>query len=89
MAQEMTDPMVAIYDAIADLLDACIKELRRSNKIDTSDFTLDRCLFRSFDEVVRRQLDAVWHTVSPKTKQVRPCVAQRSRITCTQATTVC
>jgi hypothetical protein len=72
LAQEMTVPMVAIYDAIVSLLDACIKELRRSNKIDSSDFTLEECLFRSFDEAVRRQLDAVWHTVSPKTKQVPP-----------------
>lgn len=62
--------MVAIYDSIADLLDVCIKHLRRSNKIDTSDFSLESCLFRSFDEIVRRQLDSVWHTITPQTKQV-------------------
>lgn len=27
-------------------------------------------LFRSFDDIVRRQLNPIWHTVSPKTKQV-------------------
>ena len=70
LAQEMTPPMVAIYDSIADLLDVCIKHLRRSNKIDTSDFSLESCLFRSFDEIVRRQLDSVWHTITPQTKQV-------------------
>lgn len=70
LAQEMTPPMVAIYDSIADLLDVCIKHLRRSNKIDTSDFSLEECLFRSFDEIVRRQLDSVWHTITPQTKQV-------------------
>ena len=70
LAQEMSAAMVAIYDAIVELLDACIKELKRSNKIDTSNMSLQECLFRSFDEMVRRQLDSVWHIVTPKTKQV-------------------
>ena len=29
----MTPAMGAIYDAITDLMDACLKELRRSNKV--------------------------------------------------------
>ncbi len=62
--------MSAIYDAISDLMDSCVKELRKSNKIDTSELTLEHGLFKSFDDIVRRQLDSVWHTVSPKTKQV-------------------
>lgn len=65
--------MSAIYDAISDLMDSCVKELRKSNKIDTSQLTLEHGLFKSFDDIVRRQLDSVWHTVSPKTKQVRSC----------------
>ena len=39
-------------------------------QVDTSGMTLEQGLFKSFDDVVRRQLDAVWHTVSVKTKQV-------------------
>ena len=66
----MTPPMVAIYDAVADLLDACLKDLKRTNRIDTSELTLEDGLFRSLDDIIRRQLDAVWHTVTPKTKQV-------------------
>ena len=62
--------MSAIYDAISDLMDSCVKELRKSNKIDTSELTLEQGLFKSFDDIVRRQLDSVWNTVSPKTKQV-------------------
>ena len=62
--------MSAIYDAISDLMDSCVKELRKSSKIDTSQLTLEHGLFKSFDDIVRRQLDSVWHTVSPKTKQV-------------------
>lgn len=71
LAQEMTPAMVTIYDAVVDLMDACIKELKRANKIDTSAMTLEESLFRSFDDMVRRQLDPIWHTVTPKTKQVR------------------
>jgi len=29
----MTPAMGAIYDAITDLMDACLKELKRSNKV--------------------------------------------------------
>ena len=67
----MTDAMETIYRAIIDLMDACIKELKRANKIDTSEMTLEHSLFKSFDDMVRRQLDPVWHTITPKTKQVR------------------
>ena len=33
LALRMTPAMGAIYDAITDLMDACLKELRRSNKV--------------------------------------------------------
>ena len=32
--------------------------------------SLEAGLFQSFDDMVRRQLDSVWHTVSQRTKQV-------------------
>ncbi len=41
-------------------------------QVDTSGMTLEQGLFRKFDDIVRRQLDAVWHTVSMRTKQARP-----------------
>jgi len=41
-------------------------------QVDTSGMTLEQGLFRNFDDIVRRQLDAVWHTVSMRTKQARP-----------------
>ena len=46
------------------------RELRSGNKIDATELRLEDGLFKSFDEIIRRQLDAVWHTVSYKTKQV-------------------
>lgn len=66
----MTPAMEEIYQAISELMDACIKELRKSNKIDTSELTVENGIFRSFDDIIRRQLDSIWHTVSPRTKQV-------------------
>lgn len=68
---EMTEAMTDIYEALTELLDSCIQELRRSNKIDSTQLTLENGLFKSFDDIVRRQLDSVWHTVSTKTKQVQ------------------
>uniref|UniRef100_A0ACD5VIP6 Uncharacterized protein n=1 Tax=Avena sativa TaxID=4498 RepID=A0ACD5VIP6_AVESA len=66
----MTPPMVGIQAAILDAMDACLKELRRTNKVDVEDLTVDKGLFKSFDEIVRRQLDPLWHTLGKKTKQL-------------------
>lgn len=66
----MTPAMGEIYQATSELLDACIKELRKTNKVDTSELAIESGLFKAFDDVVRRQLDSVWHTVSLRTKQV-------------------
>ena len=43
--------------------------LHAQAQVDTSGLTLEEGLFRNFDDIIRRQLDAVWHTVSPRTKQ--------------------
>ncbi|KAG0501147.1 hypothetical protein HPP92_001219 [Vanilla planifolia] len=51
-------------------MDACLKELRKTNKVDVEDLTVENGLFKSFDEVVRRQLDPIWHTLGKKTKQL-------------------
>ncbi|XP_051205942.1 DNA repair endonuclease UVH1 [Lolium perenne] len=66
----MTGPMAGIQAAILDAMDACLKELRRTNKVDVEDLTVDKGLFKSFDEIVRRQLDPIWHTLGKKTKQL-------------------
>ncbi|KAF7062704.1 hypothetical protein CFC21_069278 [Triticum aestivum] len=66
----MTHPMVGIQAAILDAMDACLKELRRTYKVDVEDLTIDKGLFKSFDEIVRRQLDPIWHTLGKKTKQL-------------------
>ena len=39
-------------------------------QLDLDDITVENAYFRAFDQVVRRQLDPVWHKVGPKTKQL-------------------
>lgn len=68
--------MEEIYQAISELMDACIKEMRKSNKIDTTELTVENGIFKSFDDIIRRQLDSIWHTVSPRTKQVQETMHQ-------------
>lgn len=66
----MTKSMVGIQKAIVEVMDACLKEMRKTNKVDVEDLTVENGLFKSFDEIVRRQLDPIWHTLGKKTKQL-------------------
>ncbi|KAK6947501.1 ERCC4 domain [Dillenia turbinata] len=66
----MTAMMKGIQTAIIEVMDACLKEMRKTNKVDVEDLTVEKGLFKSFDEIVRRQLDPIWHTLGKKTKQL-------------------
>ena len=66
----LTGAMKGVQVAVLGAMDACLKELRLSNKVDVEDLTTESGLFKSFDEIVRRQLDPVWHTLGMKTKQL-------------------
>ncbi|KAJ7544180.1 hypothetical protein O6H91_09G067800 [Diphasiastrum complanatum] len=66
----MTSYMMGIQSAIVEVMDACLKELRKTNKIDVEDLTVENGLFKSFDEIIKRQLDPIWHTLGRKTKQL-------------------
>lgn len=39
-------------------------------QLDLDDLSIDNAYFRSFDMIVRRMLDPVWHKVGPRTKQL-------------------
>ncbi|KAH9299438.1 hypothetical protein KI387_031120, partial [Taxus chinensis] len=65
-----TSLMAGIQSAIIEVMDACLKELRKSNKVDVEDLTVENGLFKSFDEIVRQQLDPIWHIIGKKTKQL-------------------
>ena len=42
----------------------------RPGQLDLDDINIENAYFRSFDAIVRRQLDPVWHKVGPRTKQL-------------------
>lgn len=62
--------MRGIQKAVVETMDVCLKELRKTNKVDVEDLTVENGLFKSFDEIVYRQLDPIWHTIGKKTKQL-------------------
>ena len=55
---------------VVDSPDRIVKFNMPCPQLDLDDFKVDNAYFRSFDIVVRRQLDPVWHKVGPKTKQL-------------------
>ncbi|KAK5129037.1 hypothetical protein LTR85_000370 [Meristemomyces frigidus] len=67
----MTDAMRDIQNAVLECVEVSIMELKKANTgIEMEDWTLDSALHRSFDTIVRRQLDPVWHRTSFRTKQI-------------------
>jgi DNA excision repair protein ERCC-4 len=49
-------------------------------KLDLEDLNVENAYFRSFDAIVRRQLDPVWHKVGPRTKQLVSDLATLRRL---------
>ncbi|KAI9476071.1 MAG: hypothetical protein EXX96DRAFT_575678, partial [Benjaminiella poitrasii] len=71
LRQPMTEAMQVIQQNLVHCLEETLTELRRSNPtIDVGEFTMENAFSRSFDQVVRRQLDPIWHRVSPASKQL-------------------
>ncbi|KAI0916475.1 hypothetical protein AcV5_002963 [Taiwanofungus camphoratus] len=69
--QNMTESMAEIHHAIVQCMTTTLSELKRANTaLDLDDLNIDNAYFRSFDMIVRRILDPVWHKVGPKTKQL-------------------
>ncbi|KAJ1023856.1 hypothetical protein NDA13_004690 [Ustilago tritici] len=69
--QPLSRSMRNIQTAIIECLDASLSELKRGNSnVEIDDFSIEHAIFRAFDVMVRRQLDPIWHRVSPKTKQL-------------------
>ncbi|KAM0752073.1 hypothetical protein T439DRAFT_312194 [Meredithblackwellia eburnea MCA 4105] len=67
--QPMTERMKEIQTAVIECMEATLSEIKKSNTyLEVEDLTVENALFRSFDALVRRQLDPVWHKVGPKTK---------------------
>lgn len=67
----MTEAMRNIQSAVLECVEVSIAELKKMNTgIIDLDFSVDSALHRSFDSIVRRQLDPVWHRASFRTKMI-------------------
>lgn len=67
----MSDGMRDIQSAILECVEVSIGELRKADTgLELDDWTLDSALHKSFDVIVRRQLDPIWHRVSYRTRQI-------------------
>jgi DNA excision repair protein ERCC-4 len=70
----LTPAMKAIQSAVLVAMNTCLSELRKSvpqlESSSTPLLTLENGLFQSFDRTLRNQLDADWHKISYKAKQL-------------------
>ena len=67
----MSRGMTLIQQSLAQILQACLAELKRSQPgLDLDAYSLERGLDPSFHREVRRQLDPRWHTLGPAVKQL-------------------
>ncbi len=67
----MTDSMRDIQSAVLECVEVSISELKKANSgLEMDDWNVDTALHKSFDVIIRRQLDSVWHRVSWRTKQI-------------------
>lgn len=68
----MTSAMRDIQNAILECIEAVMGEIRKSHSqdLDLEEWNEDAALHRNFDQIVRRQLDPIWHRVSFRVKQL-------------------
>jgi DNA excision repair protein ERCC-4 len=66
--------------ALLQAVDSCLQELRSLNgsAIDVSSFTVENSLFKSFDTIVRMQLNPFWHKTSKRTQSLANDLPLRS-----------
>jgi DNA excision repair protein ERCC-4 len=67
----LTARMQQIQTALLECMTQTISELKVAHpSIQSLDINVESALFRSFESVIRRELEPVWHQVSSKTKQL-------------------
>eukprot|EP00899_Mesostigma_viride_P022051 jgi/Mesvir1/302/Mv13626-RA.1 len=70
LRSSLTPLMQAIHGALTDVMGLCLRELKRCPAVDLSDVKLEDGMFKALGASLHAQLDPVWHTLGPKTKQV-------------------
>ncbi|XP_075686246.1 DNA repair endonuclease XPF [Rhinoderma darwinii] len=67
----MTPAMLAIQAAILDIMNACLRELKRYNPaLEVEDLSLENAIGKAFDKTIRHYLDPLWHQLGAKTKSL-------------------
>ncbi|NXF02985.1 XPF endonuclease, partial [Smithornis capensis] len=67
----MTPAMLAIQTSILDILNACLKELKRYHPaLEVEDLSLENAIGKPFDKTIRHYLDPLWHQLGAKTKSL-------------------
>ncbi|XP_015913172.1 DNA repair endonuclease XPF [Parasteatoda tepidariorum] len=67
----MTMAMTSIQISLLDLMNVCVKELKHINpSLDTDELTVENAIAKSFDKIIKYQLDPIWHQLNAKTKRL-------------------
>ncbi|KAL2078172.1 hypothetical protein ACEWY4_025857 [Coilia grayii] len=67
----LTPAMRAIQSAVLDIMNACLKELKRYNpSLEAEDLSLENSLGKPFEKTIRHYLDPLWHQLGAKTKSL-------------------
>lgn len=63
--------MTEIQNALVECIEACVNEIRKSTQmVDVEEVYLDNAILPSFDILIERQLNPIWHRVSPRLKLI-------------------
>ncbi|KAF9269268.1 hypothetical protein L218DRAFT_917010 [Marasmius fiardii PR-910] len=68
LSQNLTESMAEIHGGIVHCMNMILSDLRRSKDLDLEGLSLPAAYFSSFDHIVRKQLDPIWHKVGSTTK---------------------
>ncbi|XP_078097001.1 DNA repair endonuclease XPF [Mustelus asterias] len=67
----LTPAMLAIQTSIMDIMNACLKELKRYNpSLEVEELSLENAVGVSFEKAMCYYLDPVWHQLGTKTKSL-------------------
>ncbi|KAJ8284003.1 hypothetical protein COCON_G00028530 [Conger conger] len=67
----LTPAMSAIQSSVLDIMNACLKELKRYNPtLEAEDLSLENTLGAAFEKTIRHYLDPLWHQLGARTKSL-------------------
>ena len=64
---DLSARMTAMQQALLAILNKLLKQVQRTNKLDSSELTLQHAFSRHFDAAVKQQLAPIWNTLTHST----------------------